>query len=54
MRTKCGEMETFIKKSELALMLQTVLPVFILHVRGRVTMRAASVCWRENFTSKCA
>jgi len=36
------------------LMLQTVLPVIILHVRGRVTMRAASVCWRENATSKRA
>jgi len=43
MRTKCGEMETFINNSELALMLQTGLPVFISHVRGRVTMMAASV-----------
>jgi len=34
-------------KSELALMLQTGLPVFISHVRGRVTMMAASVWDRK-------
>ena len=54
LHAKRGEMETLIEKSKLPLRLQKGLSVFIIHVRGRVTMMVALACFPEYATSERA